>query len=367
MSKKRPFSPFLFKLINVAIWVWIIGVGSFSISFLFLGQASYIAFLISLAIGPILLLHLFVLFLLAITKKIVPFSAATVICLINIPIFSKSFSVSWRPNSCQSDLRIMSYNIGSFDPNRYTNYDGDTLNQSAIYSWFKSIEKPDILCMQEFFHGYKADMELSLDSIQSFGQYKYYYMNPGYKKKYEGFFGVITFSKYLAIASGEIKFSESLVNKGIYSDFIIEKDTIRVINIHLSSLSLRFEKPGITGFISDFKNNLSTIVSSHHTHVEEVNKVMEFVDQSPYRVILCGDLNSLPNSYPYRLVSQTLENTFEQGGSGFGNTYHRFPFYARIDHIFIDPGLKTCRFKVLRDNVFSDHFPIQAEINLPSD
>jgi endonuclease/exonuclease/phosphatase family metal-dependent hydrolase len=343
------------------VWIWLLIYLVLTTIYLTADKQSVVFFLSSLFIAPASLIQVLLTLLLFILRQHktgiigIPLSIAAIYFL----RLSVAFNTS--EHKCHQSFDIISYNISSFYPGRYSSFKGDEANQAAIYQWFHKIEMPDILCIQEFFHGYNSDMELSLDSIQHFGDYSYYYMNPGSRKKYEGFFGVITFSRFKAVASGEISFGDSPINKGIYSDLIIHNDTIRVLNLHLSSLSLKFENVNdVKGWWKTISSNINKLKESRSIHINEINKVMDFVDKSPYRVILCGDFNSLPFSYPYYLVSRTLNNTFEHKGRGLGISFHRFPFYARIDNIFVDPEIHICSFDVMNENRLSDHYPIRA-------
>ncbi len=87
-------------------------------------------------------------------------------------------------------------------------------------------------------------------------------------------------------------------------------------------------------------------------------------------VILCGDLNATPASPLYRLLLRRLrdaqiENTSSRPLKTFSG---RVPS-ARIDHIFIQPGLEVINIEVPRSElvqVASDHLPLIAELYIPA-
>ena len=54
--------------------------------------------------------------------------------------------------------------------------------------------------------------------------------------------------------------------------------------------------------INSGKDSLETL-PAERPHTEEI-------DQSPYPVIVCGDLNDVPNSYAYNHIGRGLRNAF---------------------------------------------------------
>jgi endonuclease/exonuclease/phosphatase family metal-dependent hydrolase len=91
---------------------------------------------------------------------------------------------------------------------------------------------------------------------------------------------------------------------------------------------------------------------------------MNHRNECEYPVIICGDMNNSAYSYVYRSVKGSLNDAFEEAGSGFGNTYH-FKYYpARIDYIFADSAMKVKNFECFQDFVNSDHYPIMARFSL---
>jgi len=263
---------------------------------------------------------------------------------------------------------VMTYNIASFHPNRYSSKLGDQQNSQFIFDWFRTVETPEIFCVQEFFHGYENDAELTLDSLRNIGNYGYYYLNPYFRDVYNGFFGVVTFSKFKAIKSGELIYGKSVMNKGVYHDFKIGSDTVRIVNVHLSSMSIRIEQKNDNSTVKQYYNSAKLAVEKlkkgYDDHFEETRVILEFVLNSPYPVILCGDFNSLPYAYPYQIFSKYFNDAFVSKGKGMGITYHYHPFYARIDQIFYDKKLKIHEFKVHKENPWSDHYPISARFEI---
>ena len=288
--------------------------------------------------------------------------------MIGLPVFSETLQWNKQLAKTPNSFSLMTYNAASFHPDRYNKFTGDEINNQRVFTWFKQIEQPDIFCIQEFFNGYENNNESTLDTIRQIGNYSYYYLNPQYQRKYDGFFGVATFSKFKAIGSGELLFGRSTINKGVYNDFIIHADTIRIVNIHLSSMSIRIIPSfsiGVKNWFSlNVVNTYNKLIEGFENHISEIDYIYKFISESPYKVIICGDFNSFPYNYPYQKIKSSYQNSFEQRGRGLGITYHYKPFFGRIDQIFFDPAIKNLSFKVHTENPWSDHYPISAEFEV---
>lgn len=276
----------------------------------------------------------------------------------------ETFSLNLRTSPGLPDIRVMSFNVASFNPSRMAERRGDTVTSASIYQWLREMDSPDILCLQEFFHGEWDDYDQTLDSIAAAGGYTYYYLNPHYVDEFKGIFGVATFAKKKAVRSGRVGNGTNPVNKGTYHDFAFGEDTVRIINLHLTSMSIRWQRFEHLSLWGTVRHNVSSILdklkTGHESRKEEMDCVLESVAYSPYPVIICADLNALPYSETYQKLKERFPNTHEKVGLGMGITYHRFPFYVRIDNQFHDSRLQPRYFRTHREFRASDHYPIEA-------
>jgi endonuclease/exonuclease/phosphatase (EEP) superfamily protein YafD len=88
----------------------------------------------------------------------------------------------------------------------------------------------------------------------------------------------------------------------------------------------------------------------------------EHESRCEYPVIICGDMNNSAYSYVYRNIKGKLKDSFEEAGTGFGQTY-KFKYYpARIDYIFADEMIVK-EFQSFPEMKDSDHFPIMAKLS----
>jgi endonuclease/exonuclease/phosphatase family metal-dependent hydrolase len=87
-------------------------------------------------------------------------------------------------------------------------------------------------------------------------------------------------------------------------------------------------------------------------------------------LILMGDFNSLPNSRPYRLITQRLRDarTLVTPRPNLRAFPTRLPLLA-VDHIFVNERLQVDSIAVVRNSqtrVASDHFPVLGKLRQPT-
>jgi endonuclease/exonuclease/phosphatase family metal-dependent hydrolase len=92
---------------------------------------------------------------------------------------------------------------------------------------------------------------------------------------------------------------------------------------------------------------------------ERISKhLRDSLDASPANVILCTDLNDVPQSYAYRtLMSDDMRDAFRECHCGYTNTFHIHHMLFHIDHILYRGSLQAVGYKRIVSKA-SDHYPI---------
>lgn len=256
------------------------------------------------------------------------------------------FSAPGDNEEYKGGISILSYNVRQFNQFKWS----EEIDIPQKISAFIEAQNPDILSMQEY---YKGELDIAL-------KFPYKYIE---QKEKSAEFGLAIFSKFPIVNSGSLDFPTPSNNNSIYVDVVIGTDTVRVVNVHLQSFSL---KPKLSLEIEKeeskrvFKGMGQTFVRQQ----EQVEMVLDVVDEVSYKTIIMGDFNNTAYSYIYRdLKSRGFEDAFKEEGNGFGRTFDFDYFPLRIDYIFPEEGIETVAFTTF-EVPYSDHFPVKAILKL---
>lgn len=259
-------------------------------------------------------------------------------------------------------LNVLSYNVRIF--NTYAHLrDRNEGNSRNMIRWVAK-NKADVYCLQEFYNEPQSPVYNAVQKIvKKYG--KYYFISNTSINRVNGQFGMAIISKYPILNKGTIKFEKLTQNHAMFADLKIKNDTIRVYNFHLQSMSIE-EKDIINTyreqnlFGKDLRKLLRRLKGGFIKRSYQVNTLYDHLKESPYPVIVCGDLNDVPYSYTYQKLNRHLLNAHTAAGWGVGSTYNGILPLLRIDNQFFSPNLKVRNFKVHRNVTFSDHFPLTA-------
>lgn len=295
---------------------------------------------ISLAIPFLIITNiLFVIYWMLKLKK--QFFLSTFVILIGFQYLTKLYTFNEKKVLLTSDTKVMSYNVRMF--NNYKWIDEENIDEKIVQ--FINDKQPNILCLQE----YKIDKSVKL-------KFPYKYITSGEKKSS---FGQAIYSNYKIINKGSLNFSNSN-NNAIFIDFIKNKDTIRVYNIHLESLKINPKKEQISQENSEKLRK--RVENAFKIQANQVALIKQHQAKINYKTIICGDFNNTAFSWVYNQLKEGKNDAFEEAGAGFGKTYDlHFPF--RIDFILPDKRIQINNFKTYTVK-YSDHYPIMARITL---
>lgn len=265
-----------------------------------------------------------------------------------------------RPKGDKSNTyKVLSYNVRLF--NYFENKNGSN-SEKKIIAFIKA-QKPDIICLQEFFiDGNPLAKESAI--IQTLGAKYYSHMKVIGSGKNK-FYGIITLSRFPIIRKGEIKHHGSS-SLSIYTDLLIQNDTIRIYNNHLQSFRLRrMEKSFIEELSASEDKQKEVKILSNSLRKGFISRSLQaqilknHINSSPYNVLVVGDFNDTPVSYAYTRIRKGLNDSFVHSGYGAGFTYKGNYPPNRIDYILYDNSSINSFFEILKLK-YSDHYPIVA-------
>ncbi|WP_299253844.1 endonuclease/exonuclease/phosphatase family protein [uncultured Cytophaga sp.] len=287
------------------------------------------------------------------------FFLAFILLVINWKFVQRSITISSESEK-EQEFSILSYNARLF--NVYPQFADKTFSATRKMIDFIKKSDIDVVCIQEFYNDPKDTLFNTVHRIKK--KYPYYYFSTTFKNHTGGMFGMVIFSKYPIISKGTVVFNEGSNNQTIYADIDFPTGKARVYNMHLQSMSINDKEIAESHFDQKSKTKVMQAFLKYKSGTInrsiQVDKLVNHIKDSPYKPIVCGDLNDPPYSYTYEKLSDVLNNGFEKKGNGFGFTFNgKIPF-LRIDHQFSDPNIIVTRFETKTSVSFTDHFPIIA-------
>lgn len=291
---------------------------------------------------------------------------SVVIIAVGFTHFSNYIKLRKPKKEHEGTFSVMSYNLRLFN---IFEDKGSTGAENKILKFISS-NQPSVLCMQELYiKGEPAIKDREIKKALGGGYFSHIKMIGSGKGRY---YGIGTYSRYPIINKGEIKHPASS-SLSIYTDVVIEKDTFRIFNNHLQSFRLQTIEesfmeellgPENKQLIDDIKNISRRLKRGFARRALQAQVVKDYINLSPYPVIVAGDFNDTPVSYAYRKIRKGLNDSFVSSGHGAGFTYRGNYPPNRIDYILYDNRLVSTFFDIPRVR-YSDHYPVIAWFRKP--
>lgn len=249
------------------------------------------------------------------------------------------YSIEGNPDDYENNLTLLSYNVRLFNAFEKKDYG----NVPEMMAKIIQEENPDVICIQEYYRNHKVD----------FSAFPYKFIH--FRRK-DSKVGYAIFSKYPLKNTGAFDF-EGSYNNAQYADVILERDTIRLYNVHLQSMGIDAD----VRYLHDADKERLARRLSYRFRLQEkqVKTLLKHKDESKYPAILAGDMNNTPFSYTYRKLNTGMQDSFRERGRGLGATFSFDGFPMRIDYIFASREYDVISFKTIKET-FSDHHAIRV-------
>jgi len=315
----------------------------------------WFAALFGMAYPYILVINLIFIVLWAIIKpKFILFSL--VVILVGYNQIGNYLQFSGKETK-EKGIKIISYNVKYFLGNdQFPTKE----NANHILDYLRQ-NNADIICLQEVRLNKRQIFDVTNSKLPQISHMQLAHTS------HAG--GQLTLTRFPILYMGEIRFNNS-GNMIIYTDILMNSDTVRVYNCHLQSYrlqpaeinsidSMNFEnRQANSARIKELSAKFKDAIIKR---AEQAATLREHLNQCPYPVIVCGDFNDTPVSYTYRTVSGNLRDSFIESGKGTANTYNgKLPSF-RIDYILYSPKFTSYNFAVSTLS-HSDHYPISCDL-----
>lgn len=271
------------------------------------------------------------------------------------------FSVEKPPHT----LRVMQWNVMGWDQGseKFTIENGGHTLRPVMMNVIQD-QDADILCFDEFYESKDTLLGKSNIAVITAMGFPYHFFSPAKNYKNDSTSGVIIFSKYPMIGSGEFDLDRS--RRGdhlVYMDIKAGDKTFRIFATHLIAINFsQWDEDGEEES-RDYDRIVSKLIRGYEYRYYQAQFVQQKIAESPYPAVICGDFNDIPNSSTYFKMKGDLQDTFLKKGYWTGRTTRRnfLLISPRIDYIFADKKLKTTQFQTLHIP-YSDHYPVLADL-----
>ncbi|MBE0661234.1 MAG: endonuclease/exonuclease/phosphatase family protein [Bacteroidales bacterium] len=367
IKKKTSFVSYIFLVLNIVVVILLLS--CYAVPYIRPDKFWPVVFL-GFAYPAILLINiLFVIFWLLKLKVWLVISFIAILAGWNQVRAYINYTSDKETTEQTNSIRVMTFNVRYFDRYRWVNTENvQTRNQ--IFEMIDN-ESPDLICFQEFYSDLTPDFNTT-DSLAIAHDLRYFHTAFALVKSKGRSYGIATFSRYPIVNRDSHNFTNNIYNFAVITDIVVEADTFRVFNIHFESIRLSEED---RLFINDLSRQVDTqeetvakyrqifskIRFASSLRATQSKEIRTLVENSPYPVIICTDLNDTPSSYAYNQLTRNLKDAFVESGNGLGNTYIGFLPAFRIDYILYDPFFKSHSYRKIPDKL-SDHYPVVTNL-----
>jgi endonuclease/exonuclease/phosphatase family metal-dependent hydrolase len=237
--------------------------------------------------------------------------------------------------------------------------DNYPINAAAITTLGERIGRADFLMVQEF--GYPADDEKT-QRLRKAG---------GYVHVMKAKAGNMAIFSNHPLTHVKERFKYNIVNGFLVVDAQTPTGTVRLINFHLHSnkitrLANSISKEGKirdSGTWQKLRSMFGRYGRASALRSEQAEAIAKAIADSPYPCLVAGDMNDVPTSFPYRLLSASgaMTDSWIAAGNGLGKTFDGALPGLRIDYVFVDPLFTVGSVERLPSG-HSDHHPLRVAL-----
>lgn len=284
-------------------------------------------------------------------------------------------SFSSKPDPDAVTFRLLTYNIvhGWDQTQGMTQADHSGQRGNAAFKYVMD-SGADIVCLQEVMRWQEAEIPNVSEFLDSLDRIYPYRLGNGVSD-------TKVLSKYpIEIIPASSYIREEKFDQRPYTFYRVDirGHKMTLVNFHLASNALVGDEvnvvtdirsvDGAKASISELKGSIrEKIGAAARKRKKEVRLLRDALTRIDGPLLLCGDMNDVPESYAYRLLrGEDLHDAYVETGFGPMVTYNQHMFWFHLDQIFYRGGLKALSVRKGNEK-FSDHYPLIAEFEFAPD
>lgn len=268
----------------------------------------------------------------------------------------------------REDVVVASYNVMNFNS---PDSEEGVSSYHSIIEWLNG-QGVQIACIQEAHFSASKSFADFKEGLKKMG-YGFFAHNSAEKSEEVKGSGYAIFSTYPIVRHGVVCKNEKDNVKGVWADVKIERDTIRVYNLHLQSTGITGEDQRSTlspQIIEDtmarakLSKVVAKMVDNYRARAEQAQEIASHIEASPYPMVVCGDFNDPPMSYAYGTIASAddLMDSFVEQGRGTEYTFKGLYNLFRIDYVLADEEKFEVKSYDSYDLEYSDHKPVVVRL-----
>jgi endonuclease/exonuclease/phosphatase family metal-dependent hydrolase len=266
------------------------------------------------------------------------------------------------------ELRVLTWNVRQF--NRYAWIERADVRDSMLA--YLASQEADVICLQECFLEDRRNPWMSADRLKKSTGLSHWQEEFKLGRGHDKLFGLAVLSRYPILNKQAIRFDNDKNNSAMFVDLLINGDTVRLFNLHLSSIGFEKEDYEAARNVGDEANRsrlFTRLSNAWNKRALQAEAVGEAVLASPHPTVVAGDFNDTPTSYASQQMRRELNDAFAvvrpKNSSFLGSTYIGDLPLLRIDQIWASEELHVRQY-ITGDVELSDHRPVCAVFELAS-